>query len=87
MVDGTVVRARIGLGGVAVTPVRALATEAALEGHPWTSGTVEAAAEVMRGEGTPIDDQRASAAYRSAMLGNALRRLWAETATPEEVSR
>ena len=30
----------------------------------------------MRGEGTPIDDQRASAAYRSAMLGNALRRLW-----------
>jgi xanthine dehydrogenase small subunit len=87
VVDGTVVRARIGLGGVAATPVRALATEAALEGRPWTSGTVEAAAEVMRGEGTPIDDQRASAAYRSAMLGNALRRLWAETATTEEVSR
>lgn len=87
VVDGTVVRARIGLGGVAATPVRALATEAALEGRPWTSGTVEAAAEVMRGEGTPIDDQRASAAYRSAMLGNALRRLWAETATAEEVSR
>jgi xanthine dehydrogenase small subunit len=87
VVDGTVVRARIGLGGVAATPVRALATEAALEGQPWTSGTVEAAAEVMRGEGTPIDDQRASAAYRSAMLGNALRRFWAETATSEEVSR
>ena len=34
---------------------------------------------VLPGEGTPIDDQRASAAYRSAMLGNALRRLWAES--------
>jgi xanthine dehydrogenase small subunit len=87
VVDGTVVRARIGLGGVAATPVRALATEAALEGRAWTSGTVEAAAEVMRGEGTPIDDQRASAAYRSAMLGNALRRLWAGTASLEEVAR
>ncbi len=85
VVDGTVVRARIGLGGVAATPVRALATEAALEGRPWTSRTVEAAAEVMRGEGTPIDDQRASAAYRSAMLGNALRRLWSETPAPEGV--
>ncbi|KRF35304.1 xanthine dehydrogenase small subunit [Nocardioides sp. Soil805] len=79
VVDGTVVRARIGLGGVAATPIRALATEAALEGRAWARDTVEAASEVLRGEGTPIDDQRASAAYRSAMLGNALRRLWAET--------
>nr|WP_310526531.1 hypothetical protein [Nocardioides sp.] len=58
--------------------MRARATEAALEGRPWTRETVEAAAEVMRGKGTPMDDHRASAAYRSAMLGNALRRLWAE---------
>ncbi len=77
VVDGTVRRARIGLGGVAATPTRALATEAALEGRPWTEETITAAAEVMRGEGTPIDDMRASAAYRSAMLGNALPRLWA----------
>ena len=80
LADGTITRARIGLGGVAATPNRALATEAALEGRPWTRETVEAAAEVMRGEGTPIDDQRASAAYRTAMLGNALRKLWAEAA-------
>ena len=39
----------------------------------------------MRGEGTPMDDHRASAAYRSAMLGTALLKLHAETATPEEV--
>ena len=76
--DGVVRRARIGLGGVAATPVRALATEQALEGRPWTEEAVAAAAEVMRGEGTPIDDMRASAAYRTAMLGTALPRLFAE---------
>jgi xanthine dehydrogenase small subunit len=78
VVDGTVVRARIGLGGVAATPLRARATEAALEGRPWTAETVEAASAVLAGEGTPIDDQRASAGYRSAMLGNALRAWWHE---------
>ena len=78
VVDGTVVRARIGLGGVAATPLRAFATEEVLEGRPWTSETVEAASAVLAGEGSPIDDQRASAAYRSAMLGNALRAWWAE---------
>jgi xanthine dehydrogenase small subunit len=77
--DGLVKAARIGLGGVAATPIRALAAEAALEGQPWTEATVLAAAEVLRAEGTPMDDHRASAAYRSAMLGNALLRLWAET--------
>ena len=76
--DGTVRKARIGLGGVAATPIRALATEAALEGRPWTADTVAAAAEVLREEGTPIDDVRASAAYRTAMLGNALLRLASE---------
>ena len=77
VIDGRVVRARIGLGGVAATPIRAFATEAALDGRPWSRDTVEAAAEVLRGEGTPMDDHRASAAYRSAMLGQSLRKLWA----------
>ena len=43
------------------------------------------AAEVMRGEGTPIDDMRASADYRTAMLGNALPRLYAEVASEPAV--
>lgn len=76
---GTVRKARIGLGGVAATPVRALATEAALEGRPWTTGTAEAAAEVLRGEGTPMSDHRASARYRAAMLGQSLLKLYAQT--------
>ncbi len=77
--DGTVRTARIGLGGVAATPIRALATEAALEGRPWTARTVEAAARVLRTEGTPMGDHRASAGYRSAMLGQSLLKLYART--------
>ncbi|MEU3774619.1 FAD binding domain-containing protein [Streptomyces sp. NPDC032472] len=77
--DGIVRKARIGLGGVAATPIRALATEAALEGEPWTAQTVEAAARTLRAQGTPMDDHRASAEYRSAMLGQSLPKLYAQT--------
>lgn len=77
--DGIVRKARIGLGGVAATPIRALAAEAALEAKPWAVETVEAAARVLRAQGTPMDDHRASAGYRSAMLGQSLLKLYAQT--------
>ena len=76
--DGVVRRARVGVGGAAATPIRAYATEEALTGEPWTPQTVRRAAAVMAAEGSPIDDHRASAAYRTAMLGQALHRLYAE---------
>ncbi len=76
--DGNVVSARIGLGGVAATPLRARATEDALTGKPWTETTVREAAAVMAAEGTPMDDHRASASYRSAMLGQSLLRFYAQ---------
>jgi xanthine dehydrogenase small subunit len=76
--DGMVTRAGIGLGGVAATPLRATATEETLVGRPWTEETVRRAAEVLAGEGTPMDDHRASAAYRAAMLGQSLHKLFAE---------
>ncbi|MGA8845622.1 MAG: xanthine dehydrogenase small subunit, partial [Nocardioides sp.] len=60
------------------------ATEEALAGRPWSADTVAAAARVLATEGTPIDDQRASAAYRSAMLSQALPRLWHEAHTSSE---
>ena len=66
-------------------PWRRAGAEAALTGAPWSLQTVAAAAEVLSSEGTPIDDQRASAAYRSAMLGQALPRLWHESQDHEEV--
>ncbi|RIH75586.1 Carbon monoxide dehydrogenase medium chain [Meiothermus taiwanensis] len=77
---GVVQHIRIGLGGVAATPVRAYQTEAFLQGKPWDERTVRAAAEVIRGEFRPIDDHRGSAAYRTAMLGNLLQKFHAETA-------
>jgi xanthine dehydrogenase small subunit len=75
---GTVAEIRIGLGGVAAIPLRALATEAALAGQPWTEASVQAAAEVLAREGTPISDHRASAEYRTAMLRESLLKFHAE---------
>ncbi|MEU6477681.1 FAD binding domain-containing protein [Streptomyces sp. NPDC047017] len=77
--DGIVRKARIGLGGVAATPIRALATEAALEGKPWVTETVAAAAQVLQAQGTPMSDHRASSEYRAAMLGQSLLKLYAQT--------
>lgn len=86
--DDRVRRARIGLGGVAATPLRARATEQLLTGERWDAGTVARAAETLRREGTPLDDHRASGAYRAAMLGQALLKFHAENpAPPAEVLR
>jgi xanthine dehydrogenase small subunit len=81
--DGAVARARIGVGGVAATPIRARATETALEGMPWSPDTVARAATVLAGEGTPLSDQRASGRYRRAMLEQSLLRLHAEAAASD----
>ena len=70
--------ARIGLGGVAATPVRARAAEEALVGRPWTREGVAEAAEALGNEGTPLDDHRASARYRRAMLRQSVLKLVAE---------
>jgi len=77
--DGTVDSVKIGLGGVAATPIRALAAEEALTGRPWTREVVAAAAAEMAGAGTPMSDHRASQAYRIAMLRNSLLKFYAET--------
>jgi xanthine dehydrogenase small subunit len=75
---GIVRRAWIGLGGVAATPVRAAATEAALIGGEWSLENVTAAAEILGAEGTPMDDHRASTHYRTAMLRTSLLKLHAD---------
>ena len=79
VVDARVAAASMGAGGVAATPVRARRTEAALTGQAWTQDTVHAASAVLRAEFQPISDMRASAAYRSEVLGNLLQRLWLES--------
>jgi xanthine dehydrogenase small subunit len=75
---GIVQRAQIGLGGVASTPLRATATEAALIGSAWSRETVAEAAEILGAEGTPMSDHRASTRYRAAMLRSSLLKLHAD---------
>jgi xanthine dehydrogenase small subunit len=76
---GTVTHARIGAGGVAATPARASKTEATLLGQPWTAQAAQQAVAALRAEFQPISDMRASAAYRSTVLGNLLQRFWLDT--------
>lgn len=75
--DGVVTDARIAFGGMAATPKRAAACEAALTGHPWAEETVEAAAAALSEDFQPIDDMRASAAYRLTAAQNLLRKMFA----------
>src|SRR5204862_360764 len=44
---GVIARCRVAYGGVAATPKRAIATERALTGAPWTAATARAAPEVV----------------------------------------
>jgi xanthine dehydrogenase small subunit len=84
--DGVVQQVSIGVGGVAATPVRAVKTEAALRLLPWTQATVREAMEVLRAEFSPISDMRASAAYRSEVLGNLLQRYWLESQGQQQIN-
>jgi xanthine dehydrogenase small subunit len=85
--DDLVETVRIGLGGVAATPIRAYATEQSLVGKPWTRETAQESAEILGAEGTPIDDHRASARYRAATLRTSLLKFHAANpATRQEVS-
>jgi len=83
---GKVMTASIGAGGVAATPVRAVRTEAALTGQPWTQATVRQAMAALRAEFSPISDMRASAAYRSEVLGNLLQRYWLESQGLQQIN-
>ncbi|MEN8841135.1 MAG: xanthine dehydrogenase small subunit [Octadecabacter sp.] len=66
--------ARIAFGGMAGTPKRAAASEAALVGRPWAFETLQAAAEKLTQDFQPMSDMRASATYRmEAAQGQLLR--------------
>ena len=83
MTGDLVKKIHIGLGGVAATPIRALETEAFLTGKIWNETNAKEAAKIMARSGTPLDDHRASAAYRKAMLEQILLKFFFETSQPE----
>ena len=86
VLDGLVARASIGAGGVAATPARAVKTEKALRGKPWTQASAQAAQAVLRAEFSPISDMRASSTYRQQVLGNLMQRYWLESQGTQDIN-
>ena len=76
--DGTVTAARIAFGGMAGTPKRARAVEAAITGKPWTDDTLVAAWDAWEDDFDPLSDMRASAQYRLGAARNLLSRVLLE---------
>ena len=72
--QGKVAQARIALGAVAPVALRAPATEDLLAGETLNEAAINAAAETAAGEARPIDDFRASGAYRRQMVAALVRR-------------
>jgi xanthine dehydrogenase small subunit len=66
--------ARLAYGGMAGTPKRAAAAEAALVGQDWTEETISRAMAAMAEDFTPLTDMRASARYRLRSAQNMLLR-------------
>ena len=79
VVDGVVAEAVIAYGGMAGTPQRARAVEAALMGRPWSLESIEAALEKFETDFAPLTDWRASAEYRMLAAKNLLKRFHIES--------
>lgn len=67
--DGVISAARVALAAVAPTPIRSVAAEAALLGSTPSDEVFAEAARRAVGDARPITDVRASAEYRTAMVG------------------
>lgn len=72
--------ARIGLGSVGMTPLRALSAESLLAGQRLDDNVLRAAGEAARVDVDPLSDHRGSAAYKremtAVMVGRALTQAW-----------
>ncbi len=87
LANGIVEDIRIAFGGMAPTPKRALACEAALKGKPWTRAAVAEGQLALRRDYTPITDMRASKAYRSLAAEKLLLKFFIETTEADAETR
>ncbi|MHB0954505.1 MAG: xanthine dehydrogenase small subunit [Allorhizobium sp.] len=86
--ENVVTGIRIAFGGMAATPKRARAVEAALHGRPWTESAIAEARDAFGRDFTPLTDWRATAEYRLLTAKNLLTRFFLETSgTPQELTR
>jgi xanthine dehydrogenase small subunit len=83
--DGVVAHARFAFGGMAAICRRATGAEASVVGRPWDEATLTEAIVALATDFTPLDDLRASAAYRGKVAGNLLRRMWLETRVDDPI--
>ena len=74
--SGHVRSVRIAFGGMAATPKRATAVEAALVGQRWNEATIDRAMAAFEQDFTPLTDWRASAGYRQQVASNLLKRIF-----------
>lgn len=74
-------QARIALGAVAPTPIRASQGEAILAGQRLDTACIAACARACAQAASPIDDVRASASYRRRMIEVLVRRLLTQAVT------
>ncbi|MBO9396237.1 xanthine dehydrogenase small subunit [Shimia sp. R9_2] len=76
--NGIITQAVLAFGGMAATPKRAAASEAALVGQPWSEASLMAAAAKLPEDFQPLSDMRATADYRMKVAQNLFRRFWLE---------
>ncbi|MGF1519250.1 MAG: xanthine dehydrogenase small subunit [Nodosilinea sp.] len=76
--DNQILKARLGYGGVAATPARAIAAENFLVGKPWTMATVQAVKPLLQEAFTPLTDLRGSAEYRKRLVVNLFEKFFVE---------
>jgi xanthine dehydrogenase small subunit len=79
--DGTITGLRAGFGGMAATPLRVTALEAALLNQPAGAKAFERAAALTGTFFTPLSDFRATAAYRLDAAAGFIRRLGVQAAS------
>ena len=66
--------ARIVLGCVGLTPIRAKEAEAAVRGKPLTEKSIQSASEAARAAAEPQSDMRGSAEYKRALVATIVKR-------------
>ena len=76
--DRKILHARLAYGGVAATPIRAIAVEEMLVGQPWTMATVRSVKPALHEVFTPLSDLRGSANYRKMLIGNLFEKFFVE---------
>ena len=73
-----VIHSRLAYGGVAATPMRAIAIEEWLIGKPWTHATALAAKDQLKTVFMPLSDLRGSADYRCRLVANLFEKFFVE---------